>query len=151
MKEQLISESTARLAKSKHFNWPTLFWYQQNHNAGPEFILIEDEIGTDQINVSQMGYSIEGIDHNHSNYILARLNAPTQSHLQKWIREVHKIHIVIDGKAFKIYTNGNKILPTKVFIAETEYYEDVLELALLEALNIIKDFNQTGILSSGNS
>lgn len=72
--------------------------------------------------------------------------APTQSLLQKWLREVHGIHITILGFVngsywyFKIY-NLNKIIIDIDFdipvpkIGET--YEEVLENGLQEALKLI--------------
>ena len=70
--------------------------------------------------------------------------APTQSLLQKYLREVHNIHIeilyideVLKFQAAICMMNSNSI------VSDTKCgnYEDVLEEALEIALNLIKDDN----------
>ena len=72
---------------------------------------------------------------------------PTQSLLQKWLREKHNIHIIIkpfyDSKTKKIswaadiIQIGIQIVKTKRLIIQFTY-EEALEIALQEALKLIK-------------
>lgn len=67
--------------------------------------------------------------------------APTQSLLQKWLREVHNTHISIqyfldhDLDNFEVYITNNH-LTKKKYLFDT--YEQALEAGLLEGLNLIK-------------
>lgn len=141
MTEQLISFNTAKLAKEKGFNWPTLFYYFENYNAGLDYILVDDIL-------TQFG-NIEGVeDHNRSSYYCNRYSVPTQSHLQKWIREVHTIHIEISS-----YNDNDKIIyeywikdfrkdaDVKVIDGMKNYntYEEALEAGLSNVLLLNKD------------
>jgi ABC-type uncharacterized transport system permease subunit len=123
MTETLISFETAKLVKEKSFNEACVWYFT------PELIEYGFKI---PLKNSELGefYS-----------------APTQSLLQKWLREVHNIHISI-----KIYTyiNFNKIkhqfsirnLNNKITYSKTIYsistYEEALEEALFESLKLIK-------------
>ena len=75
MQEQLVSYSVAKLAKEKGFNIPTSYCYKQNGK------IWFDEIYA--INYNDLPYSKEVV------------STPTQSLLQRWMREVHNIMIVI--------------------------------------------------------
>jgi hypothetical protein len=75
-----------------------------------------------------------------------RKSLPTQSLLQKWLREVHKIDVFCDcigsGLYYSvIYDNNVKEDETdKVFEQEnTTSYEDALEIGLQEGLKLIKN------------
>jgi hypothetical protein len=111
MQEQLILFETAKLAKKKGFK--------------VEGYYLED---------------IEKYTEDTLNYEL-----PTQSLLQKWLREQHKINAIseplLDGKEivyqFKVYSFSIK---KRKNFGDFYYktYEDCLEAALLQALNLIK-------------
>jgi len=66
--------------------------------------------------------------------------APTQSFLQKWIRETHNLDVIIAsnliGYAYLIYQR----YPPKNFTNKNVYqtYEEALEEGLLESLQLIK-------------
>ena len=70
-------------------------------------------------------------------------SAPTQSLLQKWLREKHDIHIIIQtGINDKIWysfqllqISNNTILLDKEEMYNT--YEEALEIALKESLSLI--------------
>lgn len=111
MKEQLISFDTAKLAKEKGFNiWTEYQYVERNGNI----IVSKDHISE--------------IDE----------PAPTQSLLQKWLREVHNIHIEIrkeweDG----IYLGFEYLIEeedgnTQGLTYKT--YEEALEVGLYQAL-----------------
>ena len=163
MEEQLISYETAKLAKEKGFNVETLHFYCKNRtcdyiktpykysfevNANQE-TLINGEI-------DNFGYGITW-------------SAPTQSLLQKWLREKHQIIVDVSLDFFNSYTKESiKYSPTfytysnnkKRFWIYTDYinsdectkkmqeempifqnystYEEALEIALFEALKLIK-------------
>ena len=150
MKEQLINFETAKLAKEKGFNVETLHFYCKNRtcdyiktpykysfevNANQE-TLINGEI-------DNFGYGITW-------------SAPTQSLLQKWLRDVHNIYVesyhdlTSDGTKIQFYTswgflqqkdkNGNR----NVNGWYDEYndwktYEEALEIGLQEGLKLLSD------------
>ena len=134
MTDQLISFKTAKLAKEKGFNfttgWPSLGrrWYTTKQN---EYTLIPE--GT-------LNAAAEGIP------------APTQSLLQKWLREKHNIHIVVipfarDSSTIKSKSDYYVYVNKKQFYGfinlttnNTPYnsYEEALEQGLIEALKLIQ-------------
>ena len=120
LKEKLISFETAILAKEKGFNISS-----RGEGMGKR-IFINGEL-VDTIFSSK--------DHIH---------APTQSLLQKWLREVHEISIKIDD----YYTNSRVRFDYNVCelgsqednpVGIFETYEEALEIGLQEALKLIKN------------
>jgi hypothetical protein len=126
MEEELITLETAKLAEKKNFDEVTLSFYRDNGKA--DFSIASDR----------------------PNSRLARNNfsAPTQSLLQKWVRDVHNIHCSSECNASGWMwviekTNGT-------FIKDSEFsgdipesgmwgtYEEALEKGLQEALKLIK-------------
>ena len=116
MTEQLVSFDTAKLAKEKGFKVKDNYlykWYNELKQVHQWMYLQTNE-------------EVEFL-------------APTQSLLQKWLREVHEIllwvePITIDRWEFGInYPNGG-------FGDAKEYntYEEALEIGLQEALKLIK-------------
>ncbi|HMT01853.1 MAG TPA: hypothetical protein PKD00_00850 [Burkholderiales bacterium] len=129
MTEQRISLETAKLAKEVGFNWKVQFYY--NH---------KNTLSDDGANLAN--YNQEG---------LKTLSAPTQNFLQKWIREVHNLHIHIDTtphfdemeshrskykSLVKIPFQSYKWTTGKYYLGNT--YEEVLESGIYEALLLIK-------------
>jgi hypothetical protein len=127
MKEELISYETAELAKEKGFHEET-----QAMTCGKEYPIVcnPQEETTYDWN-SKEGYSI-----------------PTQSLLQKWLREKHNIHIYIETTPTFDKMQGNKwkcsikycFQPFKwttghYYLKNT--YEESLELGLQNALKLI--------------
>jgi len=124
MKEQLISFETAKLAKEKGFN-EVCKWY----------------ITSDTIS-----------DGNETNDFLrdGYYSAPTQSILQKWLREVHKLQIYVEPVWKDYHRVNTEYIPWVSYTKEEEdnhlpdeeevyysSYEEALEIALVEALNTI--------------
>jgi hypothetical protein len=125
MKEELISFETAKLAKEKGF---------------------------DDVRVDHLPYMLEGEDEGcigASIYCKVYANCCTQSILQKWLREVHDIHIQVFPED-DVYLN--RIWATSLFQLNygqdkevhwlsrekyTKSYEDALEVGLQEALKRI--------------
>lgn len=135
MTDQLISFETAKLAKKKGFNEETSHYYDLIDNKLKHTIE-----GFSNPNEDCM-IDIELEWHNHSNF--NRLAAPTQSLLQKWLREKHELHVGI------YYRNVDKSWITEIFYTR-EYmkngrlpytvhktYEEALEQGLIEALKLI--------------
>ena len=126
MEEQYITFETAKLAKEKKFIHPTLANYEC------------EEDGT----VKELNWKFKTLGD-----FLDNLHTPvcTQNLLQKWLREVHNIHIVITlefSESLKelwyyglLSIKGNEINE----LGDEGYttYELALEAALQEALKLI--------------
>lgn len=122
MTDTLISFETAKLAKEKGFDINQLSKYTSNGK-------IADRV------------------FDFDNYC----EAPTQSLLQKWLRDVHQLLILIDVDTIFsefIYSIW-KISSDEEFELVKEdsnynlIYEDALEQALIEALKLINNDNTT--------
>jgi hypothetical protein len=131
MKEQLITFQTAKLAKEKGFDEIVDYIYMTNHTT---------EVLFENIN-----------DLKHSDGNNPFVSAPTQSLLQKWLRDEHNIHI--DIHAAQIAWNNKCSYLRSVFkikgkhvsneyvsyrVKEVKTYEEALEEGLQEALKLIK-------------
>ena len=115
MKEQLISFETAKLAKEKGFDEMCDNHYCYSP-SGDSSIFMDDLRNSE-----------------HSNN---ELTAPTQSLLQKWLRDIHNIHIQVCSwktASYNIVFKGTH----KVNKKSLATYEVALEDALIEALNLI--------------
>ena len=143
MEEQLISFETANLAKEKGFNIPCENFY---------ITYIDDDV-VDLFNYEeQRGSGFAELYRNNKEF---KFSAPTQSLLQKYLRDVHNLYVdsyhdlTADGKIIQYYTswgflqqkdiNGNQ----NVNGWYDEYndwktYEEALEKGLQEALKLIK-------------
>jgi len=132
MKDQLISFETAKLAKEKEFNEPC--WFYDERNANREFIHNLKDV---------QNYNLYG----------GQYSAPTQSLLQKWLREEHKLEVnaystTVGSYTFKIFyftevinikhLNGRNVEDKYSKSEWFESYEEALEAGLQEALKLIK-------------
>ena len=115
MKDELVTIETAKLAKEKGFNWGEKCYFDINPNS------------------QAMCYS----ETNPSHFLM-----PTQSLLQKWLREVHNIHIYIiaDGRldfgmCLNIIDSPDESGYWNYFL---KTYEEALEKGLQEALKLIE-------------
>lgn len=128
----LIDFETAKIAKIKGF--PV-----KDGDLGYYFVPADDEEEEDEYS-----YDAEIIFVTVESY----LPAPTQSFLQKWLRDNHKLHIQVfnvnkpvDGK----WSYEINRLPVGVIVLWTidspyfDSYEDALEAALNEALRLIEE------------
>lgn len=129
MKEELISFETAKLAKEKgfKFNEESENIYKKNADTGkiitvrnfkiteknPYYILLDGEI----------------------------YPAPTQSLLQKWLREVHNIIVtpvyLNKSKDYEISITDSDNIQGNFFNTKFTTYESALEQGLKIALNLI--------------
>jgi hypothetical protein len=136
MTEQLITFDTAKLAKEKRFNIPTRHFYAD--------ISWKDEQIYYCNNVGYPEYTNDmGNDHGFGDITLI----PTQSLLQKWLREIH--HINVESNYLpNIQKYGCLYIPMsgKAKYSDIKYvnkkyyntYEQALEVGLQEALKLIK-------------
>ncbi len=127
MKDQLISFETAKLAKEKGFS----LWCHHRYSYR------ENKLGN-----LEMSPFVKGMVKPDPNQIFA----PTQSLLQKWIREIHKLDIEIEcywkdeKEVDTLYVPWVKCNATEDEEAEFfNIYEEALESALKEALNLIQN------------
>lgn len=141
MKETLIQFTTAKLAKEKGFNIETLYFYTKPNSK---------MFGTDEKgrlypikNISKKLYKCgENAVLNIENVY----SAPTQSLLQKYLREVHKINIEVRYYGNGLWrSEGYKITPNfeennfkELFLTGASTYELTLEEGLFQVLNLIK-------------
>lgn len=119
MEEVKASLKTAETAKDKGFKWPTTYGYTE-----------EGEL-----------FHREYIPHDFNSRGL--ISAPTQSLLQKWLREVYSMHIEILVWVDDTYS-GQLVSDSFENDNQDEYeawgeksYEDALEICLFDALNLI--------------
>ena len=135
MKEQFVNFKTAVLAKEKGFNVETLHFYCKNRTCNyiktPYKYSFEVNANQERLingEIDNFGYGITW-------------SAPTQSLLQRWIREVHKIHLTptsISQESWQCHiTRIGDNLGTN-YIEDAYTYEQALEAGLLEALKLIK-------------
>lgn len=139
MQETLTEFETAKLAKEKGFN---PFFY--------EFEKVPDEMFYEAYDFRKYHYSfLNGKSEKDVELVLPavyrrkNLNynfvcyAPTQSLLQKWLREVHSIHIEINKEKENVFFafNNHSI---KEQIGFGSSYEEALEKGLQGALKLIK-------------
>ena len=120
LKEKLISFETAILAKEKGFHISS-----RGEGMGKRVFINGELVNT--IFSSKV-----------------HIHAPTQSLLQKWLREVHNVSIKIDD----YYTNSGLRFDYNVCelgsqednpVGIFETYEEALEIGLQEALKLIKN------------
>lgn len=138
MKESLIKFETAVLAKEVGFNWDVLYATDYNGDFIP--------------------FALEGGYWNW-NELITHYSIPTQSLLQKWLREVHHIDVYImpnfyhaSPKLGYIYSidcfDKNNVHDGKIWDADQieilgdskgfNTYEECLEKGLQECLKLIK-------------
>lgn len=133
MEETLVSFNIAELAKEKGFNEECRFHYE-----------VESKESTFNIEYEPLRNS--EIINGYGKLKYPMISAPTQSLLQKWLREVHHIDIEARGcryagdmvtDHYQPYVNG-AVLNLKKYPT----YEEALEFALTEALKLISHDKQ---------
>jgi hypothetical protein len=141
MQDTLITFETAKLAKEKGFLHSSTTYYS------PEFGDVE------KIKYCQTGsplYWKLGTgknDNRYSSNLIPEIAAPTQSLLQKWLREIHNIHIWINttfqdnkiGYEAWVDVFKNNCFQEQQFDIEMygKTYEEALEVGLQEALKLV--------------
>ena len=122
MEEKLISFETAKLAKEKGYTYAYEFYDLEG-------------------NLNDFGMVGGWTNCHDKNYA-----APTQSFLQRWLREKHNIHIsiIFDENTVNTYyfykINSGDGFIKKESMHTFKTYEEALEIGLLTALELIKKF-----------
>lgn len=141
MNEQLISFETAKLAKDKGFQELVSNCYHNKKLFGSYAMMSEDDSAFIDI---MDGNELE--NHNHIDFIdfEDRFSAPTQSLLQKWLREKHHLIIIVayqyehDSTPYSYWIYKElQSLPINQWVNDLNTYEEALELGLQEALKLI--------------
>ena len=136
MEDELISFETAVLAQEKRFNVPSMYFYEGDYQS-----LYTYDTRMDWTDIQQSPNKSQ------------RYNAPTQSLLQRWLREKHGMIILIgidldknDPKDRSKYTfSANWEVPGNDWDGwydedgQHSSYEKALEVGLQEGLKLIKD------------
>ena len=135
LEEDIISFETAKLAKKAGFDEYCYQTYQNEGSISP-FPILED----------MEGKPCNPLDYKWCNSKIHKdiFTAPTQSLLQKWIREVIEYDIDIrcnctsNGQYFVTVFGRKTKFPT-LYLGNTYYktYEEALEVGLYQALKLI--------------
>jgi len=144
MKEQLITFDTAKLAKEKGFFIHTKYYYNSDNPL------------SNNIELKSRGWTTEESEgivytriHEESGLLTYQIdsinNAPTQSLLQKWLREVHIIEVYVvpysvsGGHAMRGGKGFYEVVVDKSVTTWSGHktYEEALEEGLQEALKLI--------------
>ena len=131
MEEQLISFETAKLAKEKGFNIDCLHFYCINStcNYTEKPYEYSFKVNANRPNKNNFGYG-------------GTTSAPTQSLLQRWLREVHDIIVLIhqytETKTYFYLINQEYDFEYDNNKLNCKTYEEALEIGLQEALKLIK-------------
>lgn|SRR3990167_10512152 len=122
MQDQLVSFETAKLAKEKKFREECFSFY----NGFNELVLMEEDATIGDYNSTKI-------------YI----SAPSQSFIQKWLRETHKIHLIVDPAEDNSYGIIVGTIQDMEWIYENnepkyfKTYEEAIESGLQKALKLI--------------
>lgn len=146
MKEELITYDTAVLAKEKGFNIECLHFYTKPNSK----MFGIDEHGR-SYPIKNKSKSLYVIGEHATLNIKSAFYVPSQSLLQRWLREVHNIHVfccldIIDKHGSYWVEIGIKDTSTgygykgvfETELNEGKTYEEVLEIGLYQALKLIK-------------
>jgi hypothetical protein len=141
MKEQLITFETAKLAKEKGFNNLESITYFYTKPNSKMFGIDEEGRSYPIKNTSKKLYKC-------GEHLALRIEsifeAPTQSLLQKWLREEHKISVTVfssSQESWSVKVNNPSIegIEQLPYRGEDFYtYEEALEEGLQEALKLTK-------------
>jgi hypothetical protein len=135
MKDELVSYETAVLAKEKGFDLIIQYYYRVNYSRKENNYSLFDGL---VVNKKLLDWN--SVD--HEDFPQYSISAPTQSLLQRWLREKHKIiisikHRFLDSKGINIeYTNNSNMGERNNLWYKT--YEEALEIGLQESLKLIK-------------
>ena len=152
MKEQLILFETAKLAKEKGFDLETSKFYLSDKTLITAF----EDSGCNEAeyyfdadsfleNWNRKGWLVTkecnmgfGVTEGKNGYMQG-FSAPTQSLLQKWLREKHKIHLVITPTIEGYFTCkllDIRLTPAREDVCSIDFdtYEQALEAGIQKAL-----------------
>jgi len=108
MEEQLISFEVSKLAKEKGFNEPCRY--------------VLDIPDNNIMDITDMGF---GKDKNSDIEQYNRVTVPTQSILQKWLRETHNMFVVVTAEFYGDGINHNvQVFTYDPSNQEDDYYDN---------------------------
>lgn len=129
MNEQLISFETAKLAKEKGFDISVNRAWSDKDNKIGEY---------------EHFYFFNNDEKVKDHFRFPLYSAPTQSLLQKWLREKHHLIIIVayqyehDSTPYSYWIYKElQSLPINQWVNDLNTYEEALELGLQEALKLI--------------
>ena len=128
MKEQIVSFETAKLAKEKGFDVPIMQMLQVYH------------ITTGKID---MYLTSNRVSNWNDNKYVEICSAPTQSLLQKWLREKHSLIVFVTPFVFKDPEGEFKVIiyrlsdQFRLTAFDLDTWEEALEKGLFKALKLI--------------
>ncbi len=136
MQDQIISFETAKLAKEKGFEGRQDDGYMDDGSFGSREGIDGESIWVTNGLTRSVIYDFD--------YGVKFISAPTQSLLQKWLRDIHNIHIEIlleeNSPYNKFYYRIMKLGQYFTLSHNGVYnksYEEILEIALFEALEYV--------------
>ncbi len=159
MEEKLVTPETAKLARDKGFDWHCDWRYVEDYGAAyhtkGQIINWKDYLVQKCIDYDK-SYSYKAVerleesynDEFNNNDVGFYLSAPTQSLLQKYLRDVHRLNIEIESVWEDESREVANYCPWVLYRKEESHledelptyfitYEEALESALLEALNLL--------------
>jgi len=142
MKDELVTFETAKLLKEKKFNLGGQFSYTEylktHKSDNPSFRMKKGEVELDS-----SFYFINNhpaCDISNKNYIIYA--APTQSLVQRWLREIHNILVFVNYRSFGVkecdgwyYHIGKSV--DHYSSDQFKTYEEAMEVGLIEVLKQI--------------
>lgn len=98
--------------------------------------IMEKNYKGESINPYLIKYNLKLFNNKYNDF-----EAPTQSLLQKWLREKYSLHITIFSSSQESWmyriTKPHQQLNEDFYDEDYDTYEDALEAALIKALNLI--------------
>ena len=133
MKEELVTFKTAKLAKEKGFNEQCSVTY---NSLGKTYIHKTKKYNHDFKKVTVT------CTHSNQEFTNEKYSAPTQSLLQKWLRERHGINVFLNYNYRRIgfLYNLHNLEFGNYYTSNPSFntYEEALEEGLQQALKLIK-------------
>jgi hypothetical protein len=137
MEDTLISFETAKLAKKKGFNKKVLFSYEYSDKKS--FLYCGGVLYNSSKNKYGYTENLEYNLYNHNSHKKLKVySAPSQSLLQKWLREKHNIEVYIIPWIYNNKTVYDFFVNYEGESRAYSTYELALESGLLEGLKLIK-------------
>ena len=129
MEETLVSFEVAKLAKEKGFTDVVGVF------RGKHYYNYKGELDADQIDY------LKAYVRQEDTSLMESIAAPTQSLLQRWLREEHRVHLTVIHRAYSgldmIDEYDYLLQGTEVVYRHFKSYEEALEAGLKEALKLI--------------
>lgn len=142
MKEQEISLITAQLAKLKGFDWECRGYYYPKSKFGEKY---QEHFGKFNSNKLQTYSDDKGIQREVEMY-----SAPSQSLLQKYLRDFHKIHIQIFCTDDDEGTQPVKWMYSYVYRYDNSIHEDAFNCSCDEAFDTFELALEDGLQQALN-